>query len=51
MIHLQLHSSYVLLHLFPLDRNMAGFCILLSETRNNTLFHLYEEPGLKQNCF
>ena len=49
MIHLQLYSSYAFLHLFPLDRKMAGFCILLSETRNNTLLHLYEEPSLKQN--
>ena len=26
---------------------MAGFCILLSETRSNTLFHVHEEPSLE----
>ena len=30
-----------------LESNMAGFCILLSETRSNTLFHVHEEPSLE----
>ena len=47
MIPLKLPSSYVFLYHFLLDSNMPGFCSLLSETRNNTLFHVYEEPSLK----
>ena len=47
MIHLWLHSSYASLNIFVLDCNIAGFCILLFETRNKNLIHVYEEPILK----
>ena len=47
MIPLQLLSSYALLHFLPLDRNMTGFCILLSETRTHTYFMYVMSPVLK----